>query len=65
MLLDWLTGMKALTPELQKFIKQDIDNILPAALNAVQQAVTDVAGAVGTYILGKGARRRLHTISDE
>lgn len=55
----WLTAMGALTPSLSKFINQDIDKLLGVAATKGTQAITDIAGAVGTA-LGRG--RTLHHI---
>lgn len=62
LVISWLQGMKALTPAIEKWVKQDIDNLLNKVANSIQQGVTDLAGAVGTHILGKGTERKLHTI---
>lgn len=64
MILSWLKGMGALTSEVQTFVKQDIDKLLPAAANDVQQGITDLAGAVKDKLLGKGVRR-MHTIDGD
>lgn len=64
MVISWLKGMGVLTFGVEKFVKQDIDKLLPEPANQAQQAITDVAGAVGQHLLGKGKGKRLHTIGE-
>lgn len=65
MVLSWLKGMGVQSSEVQTFVKQQIDKLLPAVANDVQQGITDLAGAVKDKVFGKGRRRRMHTIDGE
>jgi len=66
MVTSWLTGMGLMTPTLSTFINQDIDKLLGVNGTKLAQAATDLAGAFGTSILGRGdehvSRRQLHSI---
>jgi len=57
MVLSWLKGMGSLTAAISNFVKQDIDKLLPQAALDTTQGLTDIAGAIGQHILGRGEEK--------